>query len=89
MSKFNSTSLPHSWSIEDWPRDVFPGSPTKGRYLVRMYRSAMLEAGALARVGRSLVVIGARYGRWLEKSAAHVADFEIAPNRRNDELSAP
>jgi len=83
-----SAPLPHSWSIDDWPPGAFPGSPARGRYLVRMYRREMLQAGALARVGRSLIVIGERYGRFLEKRAARVPDFEIAANRKRGQQAS-
>ena len=75
------SSLPHSWSIETWPSAVYPGSPSRARYLVRMHRNELLQAGALSRVGRDLIVLGARYGRWLEKNAANVPGFEVACNR--------
>jgi len=74
-------SLPHSWSIERWPADVYPGSPSRARYLVRVHRNALLQAGALARVGRDLIVLGDRYGRWLEKNSSNVPGYAIAANR--------
>jgi hypothetical protein len=72
---------PHSWDIESWPPHVFPHKPGKGRYLVRANRSALTAAGALTRVGRDLVVLGAPYTKWLESQAGRVDSFEIAPNR--------
>lgn len=70
-----------SWAVKSWPATVFPGSPGRGRRVVREHRNELLQAGAIVRVGRELVVIGARYQRWLEKQAANVADFECAANR--------
>lgn len=82
MSKSTAKSqVPHSWGIDAWPNDVYPGSVGRARYLVRVHRQDLLVEGALVRVGRDLVVIGARYSRWLEKKASMVADYEIAPNR--------
>jgi len=72
---------PHSWAIESWPAFVYPHSPGKGRYLVRCNRTALVQAGALSRVGRDLVVLGAPFSRWLESQSNRVAGFEIAPNR--------
>jgi hypothetical protein len=71
-----------SWAVKKWPPNVFPGNPSRGRRIVREHRSDLLQAGAIARVGRELVVIGARYQRWLEKQATNVPGFECAANRR-------
>jgi hypothetical protein len=49
--------------------------------LVREFRSELTEAGALARVGRELVIIGARYEKWLQKKGADVPNFDCAANR--------
>jgi hypothetical protein len=75
------TTLPHSWSINRWPADVYPGSPSRARYVVRVHRNELLHAGALSRVGRDLVVLGERYSRWLEKNCVNVPGYEIAANR--------
>jgi hypothetical protein len=71
-----------SWDLEHWPPGVYPHSPSRARYLLRMHRNELLVAGALARVGRELVVLGPRYTKWLEKRAAFVPDFEIVPNKK-------
>jgi len=73
--------IPHSWSIARWPADVYPGSPSRARYVVRVHRNELLQADALSRVGRDLIVLGQRYGRWLEKKSANVPGYEIAANR--------
>lgn len=64
-----------SWSVAGWPPTVYPGDAQRGRYLVRAHRDELLRAGALARVGRELVVIGPRYVRWLERRTADVAGY--------------
>jgi hypothetical protein len=74
---------PHSWSLETWPSHVYPHTAGRGRYFVRANRTALLDAGALIRVGRDLVVLGEPYTRWLAAQAARVADFKIAPNRQS------
>jgi len=74
-------TLPHSWSVNSWPPGVYPGSATRGRYLVRMHRKELILAGALARVGRELIILGERYDRWPQKGAANVPNYEIAANR--------
>jgi hypothetical protein len=56
-------SLPYSWSMNGRPSDVYPGSASRGRYLVRVHREELKLAGALARVGRDLTILGKHYGR--------------------------
>jgi len=73
--------VPHSWDIEHWPPSVYPHTPNRGRYVVRSHRSELLNDGALTRVGRDLVIIGAAYAKFLAKRAEHVAGYDIAPNR--------
>jgi hypothetical protein len=75
---------PHSWDIEHWPSAVYPHTSDKGRYLIRANRDSLLAAGALTRVGRDLVIIGAYFSKWLSSQAARVAPYEIAPNSRGD-----
>ncbi len=72
---------PHSWDLEHWPADVYPHSESRARWLLRTHRSELLEAGALTRVGRELVVLGARYSRWLERKAADVPGYDIRTQR--------
>lgn len=91
MSKPKITAAqpaPHSWAIESWPPHVYPHSPGKGRYLVRCNRSALVAAGALTRVGRDLVLLGAPFSKWLESQSSRVDGFEIAPNRTTTDLAA-
>ena len=72
---------PHSWAIPNWPSHVYPHNSDKGRYLVRSNRTSLVRAGALIRVGRDLVVLGAGYSKWLASQSDRVDGFEIAPNR--------
>jgi|HubBroStandDraft_3_1064219.scaffolds.fasta_scaffold354189_1 hypothetical protein len=72
--------LPHSWAINDWPKDVYPGTPDRARYIVRTHKRALMDLGALSRVGRDLIVIGEKFDKWLKRHSADVADFEIAAN---------
>jgi hypothetical protein len=88
MYRTEKTPIPHSWPVSDWPAHVYPNDAGRGRYLTRANRDDLVAAGALARVGRELVVIGDRYARWLQKRSADVPGFEIAPNRRHNQ-SAP
>jgi len=88
VSRSPVPSVPHSWSIADWPPSVYPNDPKRGRYLVREHKTDLLTSGALSRVGRELVVIGARYSRWLERQASRVPDFECAANTARIEQPA-
>lgn len=75
-----------SWSIETWPEHVWPGSPIRARYLIRTHRDDLLRSGALARVGRELVILGPRFERWLQKQSANVPGYECPANRSPDPL---
>lgn len=72
---------PQSWDLEHWPAHVYPHTEGRARYLLRAYRDELLAAGALTRVGRELVVLGARYARWLEKRSAEVPGYVPAANK--------
>src|ERR1700691_4230994 len=48
--------VPHSWNIAHWPKSVYPNSPARVRYLIRANKGALMHEGALARVGRELIV---------------------------------
>lgn len=78
----SAAELPHSWDLEGWPPSVFPGTTSRGRYIVRSHRDDLLKEGAIARVGREIVIFGARYARWLERRAADVPGYVPAPNRK-------
>ena len=82
------SELPHSWTVDGWPPGVFPNSVTRARYLVRTHRDELILAGALSRVGRSLIVLGERYERWLQRKSARVPGYDIAPNDRSRERPA-
>jgi hypothetical protein len=75
-----SPTIPHSWSVAQWPAGIFPGSAGKARYLIRTHKSDLVAAGAIVRVGRELVTIGSKYVRWLETHASRVHDYHCAAN---------
>jgi hypothetical protein len=89
MPRKPGSGISPSWAIADWPENVYPGTSSRARYLVRVHRAELLVAGALARVGRDLVIIGPRYERWLQRQAGRVPDFQIAPNRGRPAGSSP
>lgn len=86
MAKITVQQAPHSWAIPEWPAHVYPHRSDRGRYLVRANRTALVEAGALTRIGRDLVVLGAAYCRWLESNAHQVDGYAIAPNKSRTTL---
>lgn len=69
-----------SWAITDWPEGVYPGDPSRGRYIVRRHRLELLQAGAITRIGRDLVVLGDRYERWLQRKSTEVLNYECPAN---------
>ena len=77
----SNTSIPHSWSLKDWPQDIYPNDSGKARYSVRAHRDELTAAGALVRVGRELVIIGAPYVRWMQKKGAAVHGYECGANK--------
>ena len=77
--------LPHSWSIESWPSDVYPHGPKSARYLVRVNRDALIAAGALTRVGREIVILGAGYAKWLMQGDATTDGVKGPSNLRSRE----
>lgn len=81
-------SLPHSWTVQQWPTSVFPCNVGKARYLVRVHRDELLKAGALVRIGRELVVFGEPFSRWLQRGASRVQDYRIAPNAQREQPAA-
>ncbi len=84
----NRYPVPHSWSLSTWPDDVWPHKTDRARYVVRANRSELLAAGAIARVGREVIVLGDRYSRWLERKSADVPGYEIAPNRSRGDAAS-
>ena len=61
-----------SWSVSTWPNDVYPNDPKRARYLVRVHKDDLLRFGALARVGRELIIFGKGYQKWLQRKAVNV-----------------
>lgn len=77
------TKVPHSWSVATWPTEVWPHSADRARWLVRAHRDELVKAGAMTRVGRELVVLGARYDKWLQRQAGNVTTYEF-PGKRDE-----
>jgi hypothetical protein len=70
-----------SWLVNSWPDTDFPNGPVAGKNLVRQHRAELVKAGALVRVGRTLVILGTPYRAWLAQHTGRVFDYVIPPNR--------
>jgi hypothetical protein len=81
-------SVPHSWKLDDWPREIYPGAASKGRYVVRAHRTELIARGALVRIGRDLVVMGGPYASWMAQQGERVKEYQIAPNVRRAKAAA-
>ena len=89
MAKQQVDSLPHSWDIMHWPVGVFPriGEETTDEHLsrvrqfVRRHQAELLACGALTRVGRFKVLLGAGYAAFLAKNISRVEGYEFTGKR--------
>jgi hypothetical protein len=88
MAISKTPQVPHSWPLNDWPSTVYPCRASKGKYTIRAHREELIACGAIVRVGRDIVVMGAPYAAWLSKQGNRVRDFEIAANRDREERAA-
>jgi hypothetical protein len=69
-----------SWAISEWPENVYPNNPERGKRLCRLYRDDLFDHGAIVRVGdRQLVVMGAAYFKWLSSHTSRVKNMEPLP----------
>jgi hypothetical protein len=83
-TKINAEAAPHSWSVETWPKTVYPHTPERARYFLRVHRQELFAAGALVRPGREIVVLGVRFCKWLESKVPNVAEFDRGAARTRD-----
>lgn len=81
LGMLHSPALPHSWDFSTWPASVFPGNGGRAKYLFRAHRSALVAAGACARVGRTIVFLGEGYARFLRKGVSRIEGYEVAALR--------
>lgn len=65
-----------SWDFSTWPGDVWPNEAGRARWVVRSHRDELVAAGALARSGKTLIVLARGYERWLISRAGFVREFE-------------
>lgn len=69
-----------SWSLADWPADVYPNDSLRARRVLRVHRKELMSCGAVSRIGRELVVFAEPYIKWVKSKASNVADFKVAAN---------
>jgi hypothetical protein len=74
--------LKHSWLVKQWPENIAPGNPVAARAFIRRNRPALIRCGALARVGKDLVVLGAGWAAFLAVSMRNVEGYQCPGNRR-------
>jgi hypothetical protein len=77
---------PHSWIVNRWSEfapHVAPNTTAAAKHLVRCYRNELVAAGALARLGRELVMFGGPYAVWLAKRTALVEGYKMPMNVQN------
>lgn len=64
-----------SWSVARWPANVFPHTPSAARHLIARNRTALANEKVITRIGRTIVVDGARWRAWLFKHSDRVANY--------------
>ena len=68
-------AAPHSWELSTWPPEVWPHDTKRAQWLVRAYRKELVAAGALSRVGKTIIFLGTPYSQWLARRADRVVEF--------------
>lgn len=81
MAKALPLALPHSWDLETWPAHVWPCERERARLVVRAHKAELHAFGALTRIGRTLVFLGAGYQKWLASNVSRVTEFDVPMNR--------
>jgi hypothetical protein len=66
---------PHSWELKTWPESVWPHESKRAQWICRAYRKELIRAGAITRIGTTLVVLSRGYTSWLERNVEHVEDY--------------
>lgn len=71
-----SPAVPHSWDLSNWPAQVWPNDPKRAAWIIRSNKTELIAEGALARVGKTRIVIGHPYSRWLERRTTRFAEYQ-------------
>ena len=80
-------AAPHSWSIQEWPAEVFPNTVQRARWLIREHRAELIDIGALARPGRELLIFGQPYCAWLASKKQRAAEFNNGAARSREAVA--
>lgn len=70
-----SPAVAQSWDLSTWPPEIWPNDSKRAKWVLRSFRDELIAAGALARGGKGLIVLGRGYSRWLERRAAYVREY--------------
>jgi hypothetical protein len=70
-----SIEVPHSWDLKSWPQ-IWPNDGKRAKWVLRAYRNELVAEGALSRAGKTIIVLGKGYSRWLSKRTSHVHSFQ-------------
>lgn len=71
--------IPQSWALKRWDTEathVHPGTAKRARKLVKRHRAALVKHGAIAKIGRDTIMIGAGYASFLTMCIGQSA-FEV------------
>jgi hypothetical protein len=88
MRKQSVESIPANWEIDRWPKDLFPHDAKRAKSFVRRHRQELIACGALTRVGRFLVIVGAGYATFIAKGMDRVEGYDTPANRKRESVAA-
>lgn len=54
-SKVRDAGKLDCWDLKHWPPNIYPHTESRAQYMVRVFRTELLNAGAISLVGRELV----------------------------------
>jgi hypothetical protein len=68
-------AVPHSWDYATWPKGVWPHDAKRAQWVVKSHRQELVAAGALSRVGKTIIILGRPWVRWVERGVVNVSQF--------------
>lgn len=71
-----ASDTPHSWDLGTWPPSVWPGSGGRAHWIIRTHTDELTELGAVSRVGKTLVILGRPWARFIERNKANVLSWQ-------------
>ena len=88
MAKQVVESIPPNWEISRWPANVFPHDATRAKSFVRRHHKELMACGAISRIGRFRVILGAGYAAFLAKGISRVDGYDMPANRKQESAAA-